>query len=235
MMVTQRRGTEAYFAVTWLRISEMKATLAGDGNPYFTHLHLRWPGLLALISAVLTQSVTAQSQAVASADLISIDYGAITQHYRTTWSDPSLPAGVSRGMAPAALDNLSRHGEESSSIAAGAKTAISTDAVDDTSEAAVLYTIDLGKDGMFMIVSVKTSLQPGDCTALERSGDYLNLRRVHSGFCDTSNQATISRLQSVNVAAAQRCKVIREQLETMAFDGNQTPTPSEIGMLCDGS
>jgi len=37
------------------------------------------------------------------------------------------------------------------------------------------------------------------------------------------------------VAAAQRCKVAREQLETMTVEEDQTLTENEIGMLCDGS
>jgi len=86
-----------------------------------------------------------------------------------------------------------------------------------------------------MVVSAKTTLQPGDCAAIERSGTYFNLRGVNAGFCDPTNQATIAGLRSVNVAAAQRCKVTRAQLEALTVDENQTLTASEIGMLCDGS
>ena len=88
---------------------------------------------------------------------------------------------------------------------------------------------------MTMVVSTKTSLRPGDCAAIERSGTYFNLRGVNAGFCDPINQATIADLQSVNVAAAQRCKVAREQLATITVEENQTLKASEIGMLCDGS
>ena len=88
---------------------------------------------------------------------------------------------------------------------------------------------------MTMVVSTKTSLRPGDCAAIERSGTYFNLRGVNAGFCDPINQATNAGLQSVNVAAAQRCKVARAQLDALTVDENQTLTTSEIGMLCDGS
>jgi hypothetical protein len=111
----------------------------------------------------------------------------------------------------------------------------STEAENTIDEAAVLYAIDLGENGMTMVVSTKSSLQPGDCAAIERSGTYFNLRGVNAGFCDPINQATIAGLLSANVAAAQRCKVAREQLETMTVEENQALTESEIGMLCDGS
>ena len=191
------------------------------------------------IIAMLTQNAVAQAQAVASADRISIDYGVVTQHYQTTWSDPRLPAGVARGMPPSAMrsvmDSVSDTEGESSVPTDVIIDANSTETEDTISEAAVLYAIDLREDGMTMVVSTKTSLQPGDCAAIERSGTYFNLRGVNAGFCDPTNQATIAGLHSVNVAAAKRCKVAREQLETMTVEEDQTLTENEIGMLCDGS
>jgi hypothetical protein len=194
---------------------------------------------LAIIIAVLTQNAVAQAQAVASADRISIDYGVVTQHYQTTWSDPTLPAGVARGMPPSTvtsvMDSVSDTEDDTSVPTDAIIDADSTEAENTIDEAAVLYAIDLGENGMTMVVSTKSSLQPGDCAAIERSGTYFNLRGVNAGFCDPINQATIAGLLSANVAAAQRCKVAREQLETMAVEENQALTESEIGMLCDGS
>ena len=197
-----------------------------------------WLGLMAIVSAVLTQAA-AQAQTAASADRIGIDYGFVTQHYQTTWSDPTLPAGVARGMPPSArtsaMDSVGDNEAESSMPADTTSDANSTGTADDTSEAAVLYAIDLGENGMTMVVSTKTSLRPGDCAAVERSGTYFNLRGVNAGFCDPTNQAIITGLRSVNVAAAQRCKRAREQQEVLAVDENQPTPPSDLGILCDGS
>ena len=197
-----------------------------------------WLGLIAIFSAVLTQAV-AQAQTAAGADRIGIDYGFVTQHYQTSWSDPTLPAGVARGMSPSArpsaMDSVSDNDGESPMPADTTSDVTSTRTADDTSEAAVLYAIDLGENGMTMVVSTKTSLRPGDCAAMERSGTYFNLRGVNAGFCDPGNQTIIAGLQSVNEAAARRCKVAREQLEVLPVEENQNLTPSEIGMLCDGS
>ena len=197
-----------------------------------------WLGLMAIFSAVLTQA-TAQAQTAAGADRIGIDYGFVTQRYQTSWSDPTLPAGVARGMPPSArrsgMDSVSDNGDESPIPAYTTSDMNSTRAADDTSKAAVLYAIDLGENGMTMVVSTKTSLRPGDCAAMERSGTYFNLRGVNAGFCDPSNQAIITGLRSVNLAAAQRCKRAREQQEVLAVDENQSTTPSDLGILCDGS
>ena len=197
-----------------------------------------WLGLMAIFSAVLTQAA-AQAQTAAGADRIGIDYGFVTQHYKTSWSDPTLPAGVARGMPPSArrsgMDSVSDNDGESPMPAYTTSDMNSTRAADDTSKAAVLYAIDLGENGMTMVVSTKTSLRPGDCAAMERSGTYFNLRGVNAGFCDPTNQAIITGLRSVNLAAAQRCKLAREQQEVLAVDENQSTTPSDLGILCDGS
>ena len=238
MKVTQSRWTEAYFALNPLWIATMDPKRANHGNPCPRNIRNPWLGLMTVIGTVLTQA-PAQAQAVASTDRISIDYGFVTQHYQTTWSDPTLPAGVARGMPPSvmtsAMDSGSDNEGESNMPVDTTSDANLTGAADDASEAAVLYTIDLGEDGMTMVASTKTSLQPGDCAAVEHSGTYFNLRGVNAGFCDPINQATIAGLQSFNAAAARRCKVAREQLETITVGENQTPTASEIGMLCDGS
>ena len=239
MRVTQSRWTEAYFGLRWLWIAGMNPKCANKGSPYAPSIRRGWPGLLAIIIAMLMQNAVVQAQAVASAERISIDYGVVAQHYQTTWSDPTLPAGVARGMPPFAMttvmDSVRDTEGESSEPTDAIIDADSTEAENTINEAAVLYAIDLGEDGMTMVVSTKTSLRPGDCAAIERSGTYFNLRGVNAGFCDPINQATIAGLQSVNMAAAQRCKVAREQLETITVEENQTLTESEIGMLCDGS
>lgn len=217
----------------------MNPKCGNEGNPCGPSIRRGWPGLLTIVIAMLTQNAVAQAQAVASVGRISIDYGVVTQHYQTTWSDPRLPAGVMRGMPPSAMTSVMGSVSETEGESSVPEDAIidadSTQAENTINEAAVLYAIDLGEDGMTMVVSTKTSLKPGDCAAIERSGTYFNLRGVNAGFCDPTNQATIAGLQSVNVAAAKRCKVAREQLETITVEENQTLTKSEIGMLCDGS
>jgi len=204
-----------------------------QGDPCPLNNYNLWLGPVAIISALLTQTA-AQAQTAASTDRINIDYGTVTQHYQTSWSDPTLPGGIARGMPPFSLDLVSDNKGESP-MSDDANDADSADTAEDMSEAAVLYVIDLGEDGMIMAVSTKPSLKPGDCAAIESSGTYLNLRGVNAGFCDPTNQAAIVGLQSVNLAAAQRCKLAREQLEVRTLEDNQTPLPSEITILCDGS
>ena len=103
-----------------------------------------WLGLMAIVSAVLTQAA-AQAQTAASADRIGIDYGFVTQHYQTTWSDPTLPAGVARGMSPSArtppIDNVTDDEGESPKPADSTNQPNSTETANDMNEAAVLLSL----------------------------------------------------------------------------------------------
>ena len=199
-----------------------------------------WLGAALALASVLSLSpgaVLAQSEGFSNANSISVQFGQVTQHYLTTWSDPTLPAGVWRGLPPNQIEeNTADDASPTTNASEQDMTPSSSEEnPEEPADEAVLYAVDLGEGGMTMIVSAKRVFRPGDCVAVERSGNYLNLRSVNLGFCDPTNQASIDHLQSVNVATAQRCKVAREQRETMALEENQALTPSEVGMLCDGS
>ena len=191
--------------------------------------------ILVLAIALYPTTLWAQTKPSGNNGEISVTYGWITQHYQTTWSDPNLPAGVSRGMPPHALSSLSMSAAKASTYGEQAIAPSATESADDMGDSAILYAIDLGADGMTMVVSAKRTIQPGDCVAVERAGSYLNLRGINPGFCDPTNQATITQLRSDNAAAASRCKAAREQLQTGAAGENSAQTFNEIGMLCDGS
>ena len=199
-----------------------------------------WLGAAIVLGSVLslpTGAVLAQSEGFSNANSISVQFGQVTQHYLTTWSDPTLPAGIWRGLPPDQIEENTADNASPTTNASEQDIPPSSfeENPEEPADEAVLYAVDLGEGGMTMIVSAKRVFRPGDCVAVERSDNYLNLRSVNMGFCDPTNQASIDRLQSVSVAAAQRCKVAREQRATMAFEENQALTPSEIGMLCDGS
>jgi hypothetical protein len=86
-----------------------------------------------------------------------------------------------------------------------------------------------------MIISAKRIFRPGDCVAVERANNYLNLRGMNRGFCNPDNQATMRRMQPDNVASAQRCKKVREQLPLGNIVDKLALKREEIEMLCDGS
>ena len=180
-------------------------------------------------------SLQAETGARQTADTLSVTYGRVAQHYLTAWTDPTLPAGVLRGLPPLSASAATAGLSESSTASEGVRQALTPDAEESVLDPAILYALDLGGVGMEMVVSAKSTLQPGQCIALERSGGYVNLRGVNSGFCDPMNQATIAQLQTTQSAAARRCKAARNQVTDEAGREEVTLTRAELGMLCDGS
>ena len=189
----------------------------------------------ALLCWVAPLGASAQKAAATAQRPITIQYGLIAQHYATSWSDPSLPAGVTRGTPPPPHDSVPANDTIRKNEAFGAS---STRVPDDTSrpdDPAVLYAVDLGSDGMEMILSAKSILRPGTCIAVERSGTYANLRRVNIGYCDATNAETVAGLASANEAAARRCMTARQSEADESTDASLLLQPSEIAILCDGS
>lgn len=185
----------------------------------------------ALLCLAAPLHAVAQEATATAQSAMTIQYGVITQHYATTWSDPSLPAGVARGTpptpsaAPEIDDARDDDDVEASEITIPDERLL-------LEAPAVLYAVDLGDDGMEMILSAKTAFRPGHCIAVERSGSYTNLRAVNVGYCDASARETVFRLQSVNQAAARRCMLARQSQQA---ELEPPLEPAELAILCDGN
>ena len=190
---------------------------------------------LGLVLGCDSSTLWAQSQSSSGSEDISVDYGKVTQHYQTHWSDPTLPAGVLRGQPPYVLPNLNETTAKAPLNVEAGTLSPRAEIADQSDENAVLYVLDLGMDGMTMAVSTKRTLKPGDCVAVERANNYLNLRGINRGFCNPANHAMILRLRSNSAAAADRCRRAREQQLLETAVENPALKREAIGMLCDGS
>ena len=188
----------------------------------------------ALLCWVAPLGASAQQAATTAQRPITIQYGFIAQHYATSWSDPSLPAGVTRGTPPPPHDSVPANDTIRNTEALGANPVRVSDDISRPDNPAVLYAVDLGSNGMEMILSAKSTLRPGTCIAVERSGTYTNLRSVNVGYCDTTNAETVAGLASVNEAAAQRCMTARQLEADESTDASLPLQPSAIAILCDG-
>ena len=215
-----------------------RSLLAGNRNTETPALTVRKSATLRLrlVIAPLALWVPCicwpQQSAISPQPQIEIQYGYVAQHYTTSWSDPALPAGVARGTPPPAeipTDNAEIANESPTTNLMRAPEDIST-----PPDSAILYAMDWGEAGMELILSAKTAFRPGDCLAAERAGNYVNLRKVNAGYCDSTNQDVVARLRAINQVAAQRCKAARrsQQLDTAGHDLTEV---AEVAMLCDGS
>ena len=189
----------------------------------------------AVMCWVAPLGTLAQQAAATAQKPITIQYGFIAQHYATSWSDPSLPAGVTRGTPPSPHDSVPANDTIRNTQVLGKNPAQVPDDTSRPEDPAVLYAVDLGSDGMEMILSAKSILRPGTCIAVERSGTYANLRSVNIGYCDATNAETVAGLASVNEAAARRCMTARLSEADESTDASLPLQPSAMAILCDGS
>ncbi len=197
--------------------------------------------LLSLLAFVLlnlidTRYVMSQPSSLLTRETISIVYGYVTHHYLTTWEDRNLPAGVLRGLPPDFAPNQADESEtRPTSIDIGNDTAPSDLAGrQPEAEAAILYQLDFGDQGMQMMVSTKKGLRPGHCVALERRGEHSNLRRVSPAFCDPANQSVIESLEVIRTRQAEHCLQALSGIDNGATDVKSIDPLAEIKMLCDG-
>jgi hypothetical protein len=158
----------------------------------------------------------------------------VTDYYLSHWEDPNLPVGVLRGLGPHDQEMTTQPPDLDQSETNGLEASRSEETTASADHTAILYTLDLNERGMQMVVSTKTTLQPGDCAALERTDEVINLRRVSPAFCDPANQEIVKRLLSLSIERAARCIAAREA------DATQPTMPAvqerlvELAMLCDG-
>jgi hypothetical protein len=215
-----------------------RSLLAGNRNTETPALTVRKSAtsrlrlVIALIALWVPCISWPQQSAIGPQPQIEIQYGYVAQHYTTSWSDPALPAGVTRGTPPPTeipTDNAEVANESPPTNGTTAPEGIST-----PTDSAILYAMDWGEAGMELILSAKTTIRPGDCIAVERAGNYVNLRKVNAGYCDPTNRDVVARLRAINQAAAQRCMTARQsqQLDTVVHDLTEV---AEVAMLCDGS
>lgn len=190
----------------------------------------------ALIHLIGSLALVASSQALAAlaSSAVTVSHGWVTDYHLSHWEDPNLPVGVLRGLGPRDQDMTTQSPELDQSETDGLEASRSDETTAPGGHTAILYTLDLNERGMQMVVSTKTTLQPGDCAALERTEEVINLRRVSPAFCDPANQEIVTRLLSLSIERAARCIAAREADATQPTMPAVQERLDELAMLCDG-
>jgi len=234
-----KSGPEAYYCVNTpipqtvfrAHIEPMIFAQTLDSAPVRLPQRVDYWRNLSLLAALL---VAASLQAD---DRVEITYGWVTEHYQTRWSDPTLPAGVARGIAPLPPITESDIAPSDAAPRQSAPRELLTQAAStpQPADSAVLFTLDLGDQGMEMIVSAKSHIRPGDCIARERSGDSINLRRVHPAYCDNANAEAIATMHSVNQRRATDCAEALRTSAAEASPDDERLRRIALQLRCDGS
>lgn len=190
------------------------------------------------VLVLLAQMGAVQNLAAEIMPITSIEYGTVATYHRVEWNHPQLPINILRGTPPANIESPDEAITSTNSLDSSQTLPDGRDNLgrQDVPEAlpAVLYEIDLGEQGMLSVISAQLSVKPGHCAAIERGQDYLNLRRVHSEFCNPANQPLPPPLTTYHRDIAALCQTTKNQPATADKVDETARHIAQVSMLCDG-
>lgn len=164
---------------------------------------------------------------------LSIQLGTVTTFYRVDFNHPQLPAGVLRGIDPSAITGEAMQRVETSDVSEGDLILEDANSIETQppSAPALLYSIDLGEQGMIQVVTAQDSVMPGDCAAIERWDSRTNLRRINPQFCLPENRALTTSLAFEMRSDAKRCF---DALDDLIANDSAPLQNNYVHMVCDG-
>lgn len=165
---------------------------------------------------------------------VTIQYGKVTGVRDVDLSSGAVPGGVVVG---GALGLASASGKSSGKKARNAIIgAAATGAVAGAaqgSQKGALYQIDAGAGGAIQVVSDQREIRPGDCVAIEKSGETANIRRVAAGYCEKGNEAAVKAVGGEARKDAEECAAAKQQLVDAATPQEADLASRKMTLLCN--
>ena len=97
----------------------------------------------------------------------------------------------------------------------------------------MLYTIDLGSNGMAQVVTDQTEIVRGDCVALEKAGETANVRRISSAYCEPSNAAAVAAVAEEDAEDADECYEAKQLVVNSTTAEEFEFAKAKMTLLCD--
>jgi hypothetical protein len=178
--------------------------------------------ILALSAGLFGSAVVADETTA-----VSIRYG-VVESAVTVEEDSQHAGGALLGGAMGAL--IGRHGPRSHTglrVAAGAATGAAIQGAT-TGGTSQQYTVKMLSGGSTVISTEQTDIRQGDCVSIEQ-GDYDNIRRVGSVFCQPPEQPAPEHHQS----AATNCNAAKKELSAADTDDEVDIAIRKVQVLCE--
>ncbi len=193
-----------------------------------------FPRLALLLPAFLVSATLAPAWAQRAGQSVSIQYGLVTGSKQVDLKSGAVPAGALVG---GALGLASGSGKSSSKKArntiiggvAGAAIASAAQG----SQKGMLYEVNVGPAGLVQVVTDQREIRPGDCVAIEKSGDTANLRRVSIDYCDSANTAAVKAVEPEASKDAEECAAAKQQLVDATTTAAADLAGRKIALLCN--
>ena len=187
---------------------------------------------LALILAVTLSTAPAEAQR--KGQNVSVQYGTVIQKEQVDLNSGAVPRGAVVGGAlglASACGKSSKKKARNALIGAAAGGAIASSSQGSTR--GMLYTIDLGSNGMAQVVTDQTEIVRGDCVALEKAGETANVRRISSAYCEPSNAAAVAAVAEDDAEDADECYEAKQLVVNSTTAEEFEFAKAKMTLLCD--
>ena len=187
---------------------------------------------LALILAVTLSTAPAEAQR--KGQNVTVQYGTIIQKEQVDLNSGAVPRGAVVGGAlglASASGKSSKKKARNALIGAAAGGAIASSSQGSTR--GMLYTIDLGSNGMAQVVTDQTEIVRGDCVALEKAGETANVRRISSAYCEPSNAAAVAAVAEEDAEDADECYEAKQLVVNSTTAEEFEFAKAKMTLLCD--
>lgn len=187
---------------------------------------------LALILAVTLSTAPAEAQR--KGQNVSVQYGTVIQKEQVDLNSGAVPRGAVVGGAlglASASGKSKKKKARNALIGAAAGGAIASSSQGSTN--GMLYTIDLGSNGMAQVVTDQTEIVRGDCVALEKAGETANVRRISSAYCEPSNAAAVAAVAEDDAEDADECYEAKQLVVNSTTAEEFEFAKAKMTLLCD--
>ena len=187
---------------------------------------------LALILAVTVSTAPAEAQR--KGQNVSVQYGTVIQKEQVDLNSGAVPRGAVVGGAlglASASGKSKKKKARNALIGAAAGGAIASSSQGSTK--GMLYTIDMGSNGMAQVVTDQTEIVRGDCVALEKAGETANVRRISSAYCEPSNAAAVAAVAEDDAEDADECYEAKQLVVNSTTAEEFEFAKAKMTLLCD--
>ena len=188
---------------------------------------------ISLVAAVLAFHAP-EADAQRKGQNVMVQYGTVVQREQVDLNSGAVPRGAVVGGAlglASASGKSKKKKARNALVGAAAGGAIASSSQGSTR--GMLYTIDLGANGMAQVVTDQTEIVNGDCVALEKAGETANVRRISSAYCQSENSAAVAAVADDDEEEADECYQAKQMVVNAETAEEFEFAKVKMTLLCD--
>ena len=188
---------------------------------------------ISLVAVVLAFQAP-EADAQRKGQNVTVQYGTVVQREQVDLNSGAVPRGAVVGGAlglASASGKSKKKKARNALVGAAAGGAIASSSQGSTR--GMLYTIDLGANGMAQVVTDQTEIVNGDCVALEKAGETANVRRISAAYCQSDNAAAVAAVAEDDAEDADECYQAKQMVVNAETAEEFEFAKVKMTLLCD--